>query len=149
LLSVPLVGAVRRAGATGRACEALASLLDSGVPVAPALTNAASAAGDAAIRSRLQSARLAVIRGERLSTALRDSDAMTATVVRLTRAGEEAGRLSDMLHHAARIETERAEATVQRIVRLIEPALILAFGGVIAFVAASLLQAIYTIRPAG
>jgi general secretion pathway protein F len=149
LLTLPLVGAVRRAGATGRACEALASLLDSGVPVAPALTHAASATGDAAVSSRLHAARGAVIRGERLSSALRESDAATAAVVRLARAGEESGRLADMLHHAARIETEQAEAALQRIVRLLEPALILLFGGVIAFVAASLLQAIYTIRPTG
>jgi general secretion pathway protein F len=149
LLSLPLVGAVRRAGATGRACEALASLLDSGVSVAPALTHAASATGDAAIAKRLHTARVAVIRGERLSAALHECDATTPTTVRLVRAGEEAGRLADMLHHAARIEAERSEATMQRIVRLLEPALILAFGGVIAFVAASPRHALYTLRPAG
>jgi general secretion pathway protein F len=67
--------------------------------------------------------------------------------VRLIRAGEETGRLAGMLEHAARIEGVRAEATVRSAVRVIEPAMIIGFGAVVALVAASLLQAVYSVRP--
>jgi type II secretory pathway component PulF len=73
--------------------------------------------------------------------------AATPTVVRLVRAGEESGRLAEMLNRAAVLETERARRLVTGAVRLLEPALILMFGGIVAFVAAALLQAVYSVRP--
>jgi type II secretory pathway component PulF len=53
-----------------------------------------------------------------------------------------------MLAHAGRLEAERAEQAVRAAVRLLEPALIILFGGIVAFVAAALLQAVYSVRPA-
>jgi type II secretory pathway component PulF len=52
-----------------------------------------------------------------------------------------------MLDHAARLERELAEERVRAFVRLLEPALILLFGAVIALIAAALLQAVYGVRP--
>lgn len=86
--------------------------------------------------------------GERLSRALDETGSATATVVRLVRAGEETGRLAAMLAHASRMESDEATRRVRAAVRLVEPALILVFGLVIALIAAALLQAIYSVRPA-
>jgi type II secretory pathway component PulF len=52
-----------------------------------------------------------------------------------------------MLAHAARLEREYAVGRTKALVRLLEPSLILIFGGIVAFVAAALLQALYSIRP--
>ena len=147
LLGVPALGPVRRASATSRAMAALAALLEGGVPIATAMHHAAGAAGDAAISARLLAARDSVVHGGRVSHALTEHNASTPTVTRLARAGEESGRLASMLAHAAKIERERASQAVKNAVRLIEPGMILIFGGVVALVAASLLQAIYSVRP--
>jgi general secretion pathway protein F len=147
LLRLPAFGNVRRAAATSRAMAALAALLEGGVPIATAMHHAAGAAGDAAIRARLLAARDSVIHGSRISRALAEHDASTPTATRMARAGEESGRLAPMLAHAAKIERERAAQAVKSAVRLIEPGMILIFGGIVALVAASLLQAIYSVRP--
>lgn len=147
LLRLPLAGAVRRAAAVSRVSASLAALLESGVPLGAALAHAERSAGDASLAARLAEARERVMTGARLSRALEETDAATPTTVRLVRAGEETGRLAAMLAHAARMERERAERVVKGAVKLVEPALILAFGLVIAVVAASLLQAIYAVRP--
>jgi general secretion pathway protein F len=147
LLRIPVLGGVRRAAATGRACAALAALLESGVPASTALRHAARASGDAALEQALLAAREAILTGERPWAALERLNALTPTAVRLVRAGEETGRLAALLGHAARLERERAERTVKTAVRLLEPALLLAFGGLVALVAAALLQAIYSVRP--
>jgi type II secretory pathway component PulF len=147
MLAVPFVGNVRRSAATARACAALAALLESGVPLAAALTHGAKASGDAAISSRMLEVRNAVIAGSRLSTALVAQSAVTDVAVRLVRAGEETGSLASMFSHAARLESERASDRVRAGVRLLEPSLILVFGAVVALVAAALLQAIYSVRP--
>jgi type II secretory pathway component PulF len=147
LLTLPVIGTIRRAAGTARVGAALASLLESGVPIAPALLAGARAAGDAALEARLMEARGVVIAGTPLSRALTATHAATPTVVRLVRAGEESGRLAEMLSRAAVLEAERARRLVTGAVRLLEPALILVFGGIVAFVAAALLQAVYSVRP--
>ncbi len=147
LLTLPIVGPIRRAAATGRFAAALAALLESGVPAAAALRSSAEACGDAAVGARLLAARELVIHGQSIAAALRTENATTLTALRLVRAGEESGRLAEMLQHAATLEAERAERAVKAAVRLLEPALIIAFGGLVAFVAAALLQAVYSVRP--
>ncbi|HEX2210517.1 MAG TPA: type II secretion system F family protein, partial [Longimicrobium sp.] len=147
LLGIPLVGAVRRAGAVGRFCAALGALLESGVPIAPALSHATRATGDAALARRILAAREQVVAGHAIATSLQAHDAATPTAVRLIRTGEETGRLAAMLAHAARIESARAEQTVRSLVRVLEPGMIIVFGGVVALVAAALLQAVYSVRP--
>lgn len=147
LLALPIIGSTRRAAASARASEALAALLTSGVPIAPAMRHAARASGDAALAARFLVARESVIVGQRLSCALEAAEATTPTTARLVRAGEETGALATMLIHAARLESDRAEQLVKSAVRLLEPALIIAFGGLVALVAAALLQAIYSVRP--
>jgi type II secretory pathway component PulF len=149
LLALPVVGEVRRAGAVGRFAAALGALLQSGVPIAPALTSAVRASGDTEIARRVGVAREAVLGGSGLASALAGAGAATPTAVRLIRAGEESGRVVPMLDQVARIESGRAEARVRTIVRVLEPALILVFGGIVAVVAAALLQAVYSVRPGG
>ncbi|HVH11618.1 MAG TPA: type II secretion system F family protein [Longimicrobium sp.] len=148
LLGVPLAGGIRRSAATGRFCAALGALLESGVPIAPALSHATRATGDAALTGRILAARESVVAGHAIATSLQTHDAATPTSIRLIRTGEETGRLAPMLAHAARIESARAEQLVRSLVRILEPAMILVFGGIVALVAAALLQAVYSVRPA-
>jgi len=147
LLAAPFVGPIRRSAATARVCAALAALLESGVPLSIAMTHGARASGDAAVSARVLAARTAVIAGARPSSALLAQCAVTNVAARLVRAGEETGALATMFAHAGRLESERATERVRASVRLLEPTLILAFGGLVALVAAALLQAIYSVRP--
>jgi len=147
LLRAPVLGSIRRSASSGQACIALSALLESGVPLSTALLHAARASGDAAITARVKAARDSVIGGHRLSAAFADHDALTPVACRLTRAGEETGALAAMLSHAGRLEAERAMGKVRAAVQLLEPALIVVFGAVVALVAAALLQAVYSVRP--
>jgi general secretion pathway protein F len=148
LLSIPLLGAVRRAAAAARMAHSLSALLESGVAMPVALVHAGRATAAAERAARPAAARAAVGEGEPLSRALEMTDASTPTVVRLARAGEQSGRLATMLDHAARIEQQRADRIVRTAVRMLEPALLLTFASVVALIAAALLQAIYGVRPA-
>lgn len=147
LLAIPSVGPIRSASATANAASTLAALLNAGVPLGVALSHAARATGDREIEARLLRARQRIGTGERIFAALKAEHAMTATTIRLVRIGEETGKLADMLAQASRIEATQAVQRLQRLTRRLEPALILAFGGVVMIVAAALLQAMYGLRP--
>ncbi|MEO9035425.1 MAG: type II secretion system F family protein [Gemmatimonadaceae bacterium] len=147
LLPLPVLGEVRRGAATARVAHALSALLESGVPIATSLVYAARASGDADILARLSVARERIVGGQTLSAALQGTSAVSSTTINLIRAGEESGRVSAMLAHAATIEQKRVDRIVKTAVRMLEPILLLLFANVVALVAASLLQAIYSVRP--
>ena len=147
LLALPLLGALRLKLATARACAALASLIDASVPMLAALELAQGAAADRAVGERIAAARLEVDRGERLASALRRHEALSPAALQLVAFGERSGRLALFLQQAARLEAAATQRAIQRFVTLLEPVLILGFGAVVAFVAAALLQAVYSVRP--
>lgn len=147
LLRLPLIGTVRRSSSTANMCAALAAMLETGVPLAAALPHAGRASGDAAVESGLMAARQRVVEGASFASALEEDALLTTTAVRLVRVGEETGELAAMLEHAARIESDGALSKLQRLIRMVEPAMILMFGGVVVIVAAALLQAMYSVRP--
>ena len=111
------------------------------------MQHSSTAIGCLALRERFLRARDLVLSGERLSNAASRTRALPDGVVQLARAGEATGQLAMMLTYAARMDRERTEADVRRLVRLIEPSLILGFGAAVALVAAALLQTVYAIRP--
>jgi general secretion pathway protein F len=147
LLSLPFLGSIRRSAAASRVAAALSALLESGVPIAPALGHAARAGGDAALSKRILASRDAVVSGASLARSLEAEHATTATMLRLIRAGEATGRLASMLARAAQLEAERTAQLMKSAVRVLEPGMILLFGVGVGLIAAALLQAVYSVRP--
>jgi general secretion pathway protein F len=148
-LRVPVVAGIRRLHAAVRFGRALSALLESGLPVLPALGVAADAVGDAAVGAELRGAREQVRAGGRLGAALAGRRIFPFLFLQMADVGEESGRLAEMLGRAATTMEQELERTLDRLVRLIEPALILLLGGAVGFVALALLRAVYSIRAEG
>ena len=146
---MPLIGPIRHALATARVCRTLGALLGTGTPALPALVIASEAAADAAVGGRLGRVRQHVAEGASLSAALSATGAVTEGAWQLVSIGEGSGRLPTLLAKAADLEEREAERRLKTLVTFLEPALILAFAGLVAFVAAALLQAVYSLRPGG
>jgi general secretion pathway protein F len=147
LLAAPLVGPVRLALATSRIARALGGTLAAGMSLLAALDAAREAAGDVAVAARLGRARERVTQGAPLSASLEREGALAPGALQLVLVGESSGRLADMARRAGDLAAQEAERGLKALVTLVEPALIVAFGGLVAFVAAALLQAVYAIRP--
>jgi type II secretory pathway component PulF len=147
LLGLPVVGPIRLGLATARVSRALAGLLAAGVPLLSALAAAGEAAGDAEVASRLALVRNRVAGGEMLSRALADERALTTAALELFVVGESSGQLAPMAERAGDLAAFEAEGGLRVLVGMAEPALVIVFGGLVAFVAAALLQAVYSLRP--
>ena len=147
LLRLPIVGALRLALASARASRTLGALLGSGTPALAALEIAREAAGDAAVASRIAAARGRVAEGQGLTAALEATGALTSSALQLAAIGEGSGRLPTLLAKAAELDDAEAERRLKTLVSLLEPGMILVFAGLVAFVAAALLQAVYALRP--
>jgi type II secretory pathway component PulF len=147
LLRLPVIGGLRQSLATARVARTLAVLLDTGTPALQALVIAEGAAGDAEVAARITRARERVAEGASLTGALTGTEALTPAALQLLAVGEQAGRVGAVLLKAADLDESRAERSLRVLVGLLEPALIIAFAGMVAFVAAALLQAVYSVRP--
>jgi general secretion pathway protein F len=147
LLALPVVGRVRQALATARVARALGGMLRAGMPLLPGLDAAREAAGDLAVAARISRARERVSAGASLTGSLEREAALIPAALQLIAVGEATGRLGDMAVRAGDLAAQDAERGLKVLVTLVEPALIVLFGGLVAFVAAALLQAVYSLRP--
>ena len=147
LLKLPFIGPVRRALATARVMRALGGMLRTGMPLLAALDAARQAAGDRAIGERLSRARERVVQGSALTAALEREDALSPSALQLVTVGESSGRVAEMALRAGDLAAQEADRGLRALVTALEPALVIAFGGLVAFTAAALLQAVYSLRP--
>jgi len=149
LLRTPLLGRVRAALATARVARALGGMLRAGMPLLAALDAAREAAGDLAVSARLERARERVAQGAPLAASLERERALSPAALQLLAVGESSGRLGDMALRAGDLAAQEADRGLKTLITVLEPALIVAFGGLVAFTAAALLQAVYSLRPGG
>jgi general secretion pathway protein F len=77
---------------------------------------------------------------------LKDSGLFPALAVHMILVGEESGSMDEMLIQVAQIYDEEVEIAVKRMITLLEPAMILIMGLVVAFVVISMLTAIFSIN---
>ncbi len=140
-LGWPVVGHLERTRAAAAYTGVLAVALRAGVPLLQAMALAQRVVPNEASAARLAEAEQRVRAGGSVAAAL--DGVLPALAVRLLDAGEAGGELSAMAERAS----DAADAELQRVaggaVTLVEPALILAFGALVGFVALALLQAIY------
>ena len=149
LLTLLVPGPVRHGLATARFGRALGAMLRSGMPLLPALQSATDAAGDAGVGERMGRVADRVARGEPLAVSLEQERALDPHAIRVIAVGESSGQLASMAQRAGDLAAREAERRLDAMVTLLEPALILVFGAIVALTAAALLQAVYSLRPIG
>jgi type II secretory pathway component PulF len=146
MLSLPGVATLRRYALAGRFARLVGVLLGGGAPLLTALDDTIESIGDPIARDDVVRIRTRVREGSSLRAAIADSSIFPAMLAQLVGVGEDAGQLRTFLMKAADIFEERTERATQRLATLAEPAMIVVFGVIVAFVALSLLQAIYGIN---
>jgi type II secretory pathway component PulF len=146
MLALPGVRTLRRYALAGRFARLVGVLLGGGAPLLAALDDTVESIGDPAARDDVVRIRTRVREGSSLRAALADSALFPPLLAQLVGVGEEAGQLQIFLMKSADIFEERTERATQRLATLAEPAMIVIFGCMVAFVALSLLQAIYGIN---
>lgn len=146
LLALPVVRTLRRYAISARFARLLGVLLAGGAPLLPALDDTMASIGDPIARDEIARVRAAVREGSTMRAAVADSKLFAPLLAQLIGVGEEAGDLRTFLVKSADIFEERTERATQRVAALAEPAMIVVFGAIVAFVALSLLQAIYGIN---
>ncbi len=144
LARTPLIRRVVGRLALQRFAGTLSSLLKSGLPIISALDITADAVGDERLSESLRRiSREGVAKGLTVGDAFKRERAFPAVVSNLVAVSEKAGHLDEILKTLSDFYETEIDASVKTLVSLIEPALLLAIGVVVAVIALSIIVPIY------
>lgn len=146
LVRLPLVGSWRRQHLGASFARMVGELLAGGAPLLLALQDARDCMTDSVAQAETDRIRTQVREGSSLHAAIAQGGLFPPVLAQLVALGEDAGRLADFLLKAAELLEKKTELALERLVALMEPAMIVGFGGIVAVVALALLQAIYGVN---
>lgn len=139
LLRMPVLGDLLRKTAIARFAQSMASLLNSGANLIDALIASAGTAGNLIMQRGLLSTRAAIESGQGLSKPLAESGMMPRLVSRMIEVGEQTGRLDEMFEKVATFYDAEVQTAVERLMKALEPALIVVVG----FILGGMVVALY------
>ena len=142
LLAVPVVGGLILKIEVARFSRTLGTLLQNGVPILAALAGVKETLGNQAIISAMENVEESLKQGRGLAVPLAEAGVFPKQAIYLIKVGEESGKLEEMLERIADIYDREVQTSVSRLLALLEPAVILGLGGVVAAIVFSLLAAI-------
>ncbi|WP_298743164.1 type II secretion system inner membrane protein GspF [uncultured Brevundimonas sp.] len=146
LLRLPLVGRLIRDLHGALMARTLATMIAAGLPVLEGLTITARTVSNRALRAATATMADAVREGGGLSAAMRRADVFPPILVYMTASGESSGRLEPMLERAADYLEREFSTFTAVMLSLLEPAIIVVMGGVVAMIVLSILLPILQIN---
>ncbi|OPY02987.1 MAG: putative type II secretion system protein F [Syntrophorhabdus sp. PtaB.Bin047] len=144
-LKLRLLGDVVRKLETARFCRTLGTLLKSGVPFLQALGNAKDVIGNRIMAGSVESITKNVREGRGIAGPLMEAGVFPQLALSMIKVGEETGQLDSMLLKVAATYEKALRDAVKRFMSLLEPAIILGMGIIIAFIVVSMLMAVFSI----
>ena len=142
ILKLPIIGRLVRNLQSARLARTLSTLVGSGVPVIDGLLASRATLGNLVVADAVTRVGTLVREGASLSHALRQCGVFSPMVIYMVATGERSGALDDMLAKAAdHLESEFEEVT-DATLSLLEPAIIIVMGGVVAAIVFSILMPI-------
>jgi len=148
VLKVPVLGSLIRMLAVARFSRTLSTLLKSGVPLLTALDIVKNVITNSTMASVIDNARDSIREGESIAAPLKKSGEFPPLVYHMISIGEKSGQLEEMLLSVASSYESQVDVRVGALTSLLEPIMIVAMGGVIAFVAFSILMPILQMNSA-
>jgi general secretion pathway protein F len=132
ILRSPVIGKWARLINTSRFIRSVATLVASGLPVLEGVRVSRDAASNQAFSQAVAVMSDRIEEGEPLSHAMRSSGLVPPMVIYMAVGGENTGELPDMLEKAADHLDQEFESFLQAALSLIEPAIIVLMGAIVA-----------------
>lgn len=139
MLGVPVIGKLLRGLDGARFARTLSTLFAGGAPLLDSLTGAQRTVSNDHIRERLDGSIMMVREGASLAASLKRSNVLPPMMTNMVAAGERAGAVPALLDKAALQLEEEFDTASTVALRLLEPAIIVAMGGVVMLIVVSIM----------
>lgn len=148
LVRLPHVGTLIAQVEIARFARTLGTLLNNGVPLLSGVKLVKDVINNTAIAQLTDRVAASLEQGQRMAQPLKSADFIPPLTIQLIEVGEESGRLESMLLKIADIYDRELQATIKRLLALLEPIIILLLGGMIAVIILSIMLALVGLNDA-
>ena len=145
-LRLPWLGGIIRQLEVARFAHGLGAAIGNGVPLLTGIRLVKEVIGNTRIAADVEAASVSLEQGRSMAGPLKDSPVWPALAAQLIEVGESSGQLEAMLAKTAAIYDREAQTAIKRFLVILEPALILGLGGLIAVIIASVLLALLSLN---
>lgn len=147
-LRLPVIGSIVHEVIMARMTAALALLIDSGMSIVDAIRLSSAAAGNAIVAEQLTDVRRNIVRGSSLSRELREHPVFPRLLVSMCAAGEESGRMGEMLSRVAHHYERESATAIEGLLSLLEPAILVFLGVTVGVVVMAIYLPIFKLAQA-
>ena len=142
-LKFPVLRQMLRALYINRSLQTLGELINAGVPMLSALEVTGDICGNQYYKKLWYDVRQGVREGSRIAETVGDTKLLPKPVIQMVGAGEESGRLGDVLQEIAEYYDRVLQDAVKTFTSLLEPAMIIFMGGIVGFIAMAIILPIF------
>ena len=146
ILSIPLFGEIIRNMSTTNFTRTLGTLLSNGVPILTALGIVKGTLSNLVLVKAVSEAEENLKQGKDMSSALIESGQFPKMATQMIKMGEETGKMEEMLERTANTYDKQLKITIERMLAMMEPILIVTLGLLIAGIIISILSAILSVN---
>lgn len=145
-LRLPWLGEVIRQMEVARFAHSLGTAIGNGVPLLSGVRLVKEVIGNVRIAEDIEAVTVSLEQGRSMAGPLKDSPVWPELAAQLVEVGETSGQLEAMLAKTADIYDREVQTAIKRFLVILEPALILGLGGLIAVIIASVLLALLSLN---
>jgi type IV pilus assembly protein PilC len=142
-LTLPLFKKMFRALYINRSLHTMGQLINAGVPMLDTISITADISGNALYRRMWRAVYAAVKQGKKISAPLNRSPLLPRSVVQMIGAGEESGKLGEVLDEVSEYYARELKAVIKSVTAMIEPLMIVLMGSIVGFIAMSIILPIF------
>jgi type IV pilus assembly protein PilC len=142
-LKIPIIGELIRKNLLARIGRTLSVLVSAGMPMLTSLQLVKQATGNVLLEEAVERASKEIERGESLSHGLRGSGQFSSMFVQMVSAGEETGKLPEMLANLADFYENEVNVMADMLSSMLEPIFIVVVGGTIGLIVVAMYLPIF------
>ncbi len=143
-LKLPLIGRVMSQAFVTIFCKTMSILLSSGVSVLETFDILITMTNNDIIKTAIMQTREKVVEGTSVSSGLSTSGFFPNMVVKMIQVGEESGSMSNVLERTAQYYERKVNATIDTMMALLEPIMIVVVGGIVLIITLALYLPIFS-----
>lgn len=142
-LSVPVLKVMFRSLYISRSLQTMGQLINAGVPMLDTIAITGEVSGNRLYQSMWRKVYTSVKQGRKIVAPLQKTRLLPRSVVQMMSAGEESGKLGEVLDEVSVFYTKQLKDQIKAVTALIEPLMIIVMGAIVGFIAMAVILPIF------
>lgn len=142
-LTMPILSTMFRSLYISRSLQTMGQLINAGVPMLDTLAITGDISGNQMYKGLWKRVHASVKQGKKITAALQKDGTLPKSVVQMISAGEESGKLGEVLDEISQYYTKQLKDNIKAVTGMIEPIMIILMGTVVGFIAMAIILPIF------